>query len=142
MFKRLILILIASLSLSTPDTATASAGSDFRATANGYLTSAANYALAAYSSGGKPGSLAPLLTYLYSLQAKYSGEISALLDQAGNTTLRDLYNRISSTLSASALAQASKTFIESTPANLVNAYNTYIAAYLGNLYSTYATFFK
>ncbi len=140
MIKRLILCLILILSLAGADTA--KAAGPYRSYADTYLQSAVSYALETYNSAGSANSNAAFYAYLYSLYAKYNGQISAWLAAYGNTTITDLYNYYSYLFSTYGLSYAQQAYANSSGANSTSAYYSYLYSYYANLYAYYAYVFK
>ncbi len=142
MFKRLILILILSLSFVGLDDAKAQTAADYRSYASTYLKKAATYALEAYQKANSSGSSEAYVAYFYSLYAKYYSEVSAWLGQFGNTTVAAIFDQYAYTISSYGLQRAWQTYLDSTAANSTSAYYSYYYTYLGNLYSYYASISK
>jgi hypothetical protein len=142
MFKRFILCLILILSLSGADHAKAAGYSPYRSYADSYLKSAVSYALETYNSAGSSNSSSAYYAYLYSLYAKYNGEISAWVAAYGNTTLTDLYNYYSYLFSSYSLTSAYQAYANSSGANSTSAYNSYLYSYYGTVYAYYAWIYR
>lgn len=142
MFKRILLILILSLSSAGLDVAKAQTAADYRSYASTSLKSAAKYALEAYQTAKSTGSNDAYLAYFYSLYAKYYSEVSVWLGQFGNTTVAAVFDQYAYVISSYGLSRAWQTYLDSTAANSTNAYYSYYYTYFGNIYSYYASLLK
>jgi hypothetical protein len=142
MLKRFILCLILILSFSGAAPAKAASLTPYRSYADTYLQSAVSYALETYNSADNANSYPAFYAYLYSLYAKYNGQISAWLALYGNTTITDLYNYYSYLFSTYGLSYAQQAYANSSGANSTSAYYSYLYSYYANYYAYYAYVFK
>jgi hypothetical protein len=136
MSKRFILCLILALSFAGADPA--KAASPYRSYADTYLQSAVTYALETYTSADSANLYPAFYAYLYSLYAKYNGQVSAWLAAYGNTTLTDLYNYYSYLFSTYGLTYAQQAYLNSSGANSTSAYLSLLYSYYANFYAYYA----
>jgi hypothetical protein len=142
MFKRIILILVLSLSSVGLDDAKAQTAETYRSYASTYLKTAVTHSLEAYQKAQSSGSNDAYVAYFYSLYAKYYSEVSAWLGLIGNTTIAAIFDQYAYTVSTYGLQRAWQTYRDSTSANSTSAYYSYLYTYLGNLYSYYASIYR
>ena len=147
MLKRFILCLLLILSLAGADPA--KAANPYRSYADAYLQYAADYALEAYKTSDSSTWEAAFYAYLWSIYAKYNGQVSAWLTlHYGNTTITDLYDYYSYLFSSYSLSYAQQLYLTDldrvnlTTHSLATTYYSYLCSYYANLYAYYAYVFK